>query len=401
MLAEIPLFRKQQTENFIRMLDLSFRGPLFAPRVIVIFGPVGCGKTTLVKAVCQAKGIEIVAFSPDEQWDLPDDSESESLSIGALKTFIDRAQLVTDPRIRRIILLDDLSIDNHDRRQFIEILDRYGVSAGGHFPLVWIPEADCTSVKPTNCLVFNFPPTSQSVLKRVIGRVSNGEGLALTSDQIGELIADNPGDVRLVVNQLQFSRSFVTGNYAALTFFQAVGEVLYNKQRLSAEDILIQSHCSARTIMRALFENGPDFVTDVNDFAEIADCASEADVLMSAAWQLPELGDLAATTVMRGFVVSNSHRRPNLFWSLRRATMSRLKERAIQHAPFLCWPDRALTPEAMDRELFFRDTDVVDDPAPLSDLLSSRLAQLTRAREMDEEKEVLNEDPIEDWDDDE
>ena len=357
-LEDIPLWRKSQRDNFISMLDQAFVGPPWHPRIGVIEGPVGCGKTTLVKTVCRAKQIELVQFLPDEEYDKPLEDEfeqrqwRESPFISALIVFLERAQLVTKPGVRKLVLIDDVDISPEDRRQFIDVLDGYGSDSRRLFPLFWIPGPNDFRDRPHTCVTFNFPAASHSVLKRVVNRVSKGEGFSLTSEQFEEIIAGNPGDVRLAVNQLQLSRNFSTGGYQLLTFFQAVGEVLYNKQKRSAEDILMLSHCSPRMMVSALYENALDFFGDVEEYGDAADYFSEADMFMKDSWQSNDMGELAATTAMRGVMVANEHRVADLFRSLRQSKKSRLRIVPAEDSPFLCYPSRGMTAEQMDFVLF-------------------------------------------------
>lgn len=405
-LDEIPLFRKAQLENFMRMFDNAFVGPPWHPRIGMVVGPVGCGKTTLVKAVCAARNVEIVQFSPDDDYDKPMKGDDDPMDYGddspvlnALRVFLERAQLVTVPGKQQLVLIDDFPVDRSERRRFIEILEDYGSDRRHLFPLFWIADPDGAAQKPQNCVVFNFPAASISVLKRVVKRVCSAEGIRLSNEQIEDVLAGNPGDVRLAVNQLQLTRDFSTGTYTNLSFFQAIGEVLYDKQKRSAEDILILSHCSPRMMITALYENALDYYEDIDDYAAAAEYFSEADVLMSESWQYPHLGMVAATTAMRGIMESNRHRVPNAFVSLRQAKMYRLKSaKQDPDSPYECWPSCEMKPEHMDF-LLFSDKDRLEyirksgsgkHSMPTNDKL------IVTDQELVESMEILNEDPIED-----
>lgn len=353
-LSDIPLYKKAQTTTFLSRISDVFAGYPQHPRVIAVTGPVGCGKTTLVRTVCDYRRIEIVQFSPDEDYAEyvgPRDSAYARLQLSA---FLERSQLVSIPERSRVLLIDDYVVEDDFRAEFLRLIEGYSTDRRRLFPLIWVQDAVNSSMAPSNCFMFNFPAASPTVLKRVIGRVAKGEGLRLTKEQIQELLSDNPGDVRLAVNTLQFARSFVPGKYDALTFFQAVGEVLYIKKKRTPEKILSVSHCSPRAMVNSLFENALDFYMSVEEYGAAAGLFSEADVFMRAAWQVPELDVLAATTVMRGIMETNMHRVPSYFSSLRSSKNSRLRSNGscTPDDPFKCWPHQKMSSEQMDYALF-------------------------------------------------
>lgn len=402
-LDDVPMFRKTQIENFIRIFDNAFVGPPWHPRLGMVVGPVGCGKTTLIKAVCKAKDIEIVQFSPDDDYDKPMNGDDDPIDYGndspllnALKVFLERAQLVTVPGMKQLVLIDDFSVDRCERRRFIQILEDYGTDRRRLFPLFWITDPDGAIQKPQNCVVFNFPAASITVLKRVVKRVCNSEGIKLTNEQLDEVLAGNPGDVRLAINQLQLSRNFSTGSYTNLSFFQAIGEVIYNKQKRSSEDILVLSHCPPRMMITALYENALEYFEDIDDYAQAADYLSEADVLMSESWQQPSLGIVAATTAMRGIMSTNRHRTPNAFVSLRPSKMYRL--RSVKRDPeseYECWPSKDMKPEHMDFRLF-HDQEQMEYVSSRYDnrMLISNDKLIVTDQELAEAMEILEDDPI-------
>ncbi|OHS94175.1 hypothetical protein TRFO_39595 [Tritrichomonas foetus] len=321
----IPLFKKAQIEKFETLLNSCMHRLPGSPKVIVITGPVGCGKTTLVRVLCNEKKISILDFSPDDGYAAKDRPDDESAFISKLGLFLERSQLVTNPSARQILLIDDLTINSEDTNKFFEMIERYNSDNRPLFPLIWVADQNDTRKKINNCYYFNFPAASNSVLKRVINRVAKGQHISLDKSQIESLLAENPGDVRLAVNMLQFARTFVTGKYDNLSYFQAIGEILYQKNKRSSEDILRISHCSPQLMINGLFENYPDFFNNVSDNADAADSLSVADTFMEVAWMVPELADVAATTAMRGVLTANTERVPNTFFDMRPGYKSRLK----------------------------------------------------------------------------
>ena len=228
-LNDIPLYKKSQTTNFMTRLKDAFQGYPYYPRVIIISGPVGCGKSTLVQAVCNYNHYQIISFSPDDDY-----YQTEEDSIGApqvpifvkqFEAFLEHSQLVTSPNNLHVLLIDNIVVEDDSKKYFVNLIEKYSTDKRRLFPLIWIVDSSNSSISPNNCMTFNYPAASHSVLKRVLLRVSRSEGIKLTNQQIEDMLCDNPGDVRLAVNTLQFSRTFTTGQYDSLTFFQAVGEV--------------------------------------------------------------------------------------------------------------------------------------------------------------------------------
>lgn len=352
---EIPLFRTTQIEKFEAIVRSAFARPTQGKRIILVTGPVGCGKSTVVKTICTLMNIEIVQFNPDDFVERKKGQpRTESIFLSNLKLFLERSQLVINTYHRRILLLDDLAIERkEDYPHVIRILTEYNNNPQHKFPLIWIPE-DCDLVsKPSPCIVFNIPSASATVLKRILNRVSTGEGFKLSKEQIDALISDNSGDIRLAVNNLQFSRDFTPGKLEYLSYFQAIGEVLYNKKKRSAEDLLKQSHVTPSRMISALYENYQPFYTVIEEQCEAAYYFSEADEFMAMNWCNPELGELGATIAMRGIITTNNHPANLAFWSFKPATHSHLKyPRIPPDEPFKCWPRSNQSIIQMENELF-------------------------------------------------
>lgn len=94
---DIPLYKLSQVEKFENLLNNCLTLLQHCPKVIVITGPVGCGKTTLVNVICREKHIQIINFTPDDDYLLPEyatpaNGVSESTFIAKLKLFLEKCQ---------------------------------------------------------------------------------------------------------------------------------------------------------------------------------------------------------------------------------------------------------------------------------------------------------------------
>ena len=417
---EIPLFKKSQIEKFENLINNCILRKQGTPKVIIVSGPVGCGKTTLVRVICNEKNIQIVNFSPDEGIvDKSLMSENESFFLAKLKIFVEKSQLVTNPLTQQILLLDNIQLANDDKNGFFEIIENYNADRRRLFPLVWIADLNDMRRKIPNCYYFNFPPASNSVLKRVINNVAKNEHLKLTKSQIDDLLAENPGDVRLAVNTLQFARNFPSGKYDYLSYFQAIGEILYQKNKRSSEEILRISQCSPQTMIHGLYENCLDFFSDIEDYAQAIDSITIADVFSESAWLDQNLSELSATTAMRGVLTSNNNRRQNIFYEYRPGFKSHLKNvqksdlynlesvientreelmgnnQNIQDHHFECWPVQMLRYDAnfMDSYLFSSNAKV-EKSAIIPKI--NLIAKYIHEQELCEAMKILTIDPIED-----
>ena len=441
---QIPLYTQNQVEKFEKQLDLCFNQYPGSPKVLIITGPVGCGKTTLVKFICKEKNITIKEFCPDEE-ELPFYNQTSSLFNVKLLFFLERSQShqLTHRRSLQLLLIDDFSINQSDKSKFIEILTQYNSSQKHLLPLIWIADENDVFQKIPNCYYFSYPAASKTVLTKVLKNIIQCEGLQNAKININEIIDQNPGDVRLAVNSLQFlySHKFLkdapisaTGKSQNLSYFQALGEILYQKNRLTSEDILKLSHCSPTMMINGLFNNVLDFFVDMSEYASAAEEFSLSDTMLQASWLSPGLEEIATTNVMRSILTSMTIHQKYDFRKMRAGYQSHLKNFAqksdlyhdevqiidlynirqtqflddddddfVNEKGFSCWPSQysgpQTTSEMMDEVLFNKGTFRYNHQTYEQQLYESRKKDRLAAQ-LVEQKELLEYDPIEVVDDD-
>jgi len=406
---------KKKPNDFFNVIGLTFRNNNSSNRLILVTGPYGSGKSTLVKCCCSIKNIDIIEFCPDDDTygvSIPDRKEKkanfsyrDSVLVPSLALFLSRAQLVSigpnQSHRKQILLLDNFEVPFGYFHEFLGVLREYNMSYGFKYPVIWI--VDPTQEKyATDSYLGSFyriqlnkvPP---SVFKRVLKRIGEHEGISLKNDLIESLIADNVGDIRSLVNNFQFARDFNCGNYESLSFFQAVGEVLYKKKKRSEEDILSISHVNPIRFMNVLFENYLDFYTNLDEISISAEHFSMADTMVNIGWNDADLVEHGVTMSMRSVICHNVHSAPSTFHSLKQGYKSVVTIIESPNEPLLCWPTECIymKPKDLESRVFSKDTSSYQYIKNKFNIPSKTIAT---DYEIEEEGKILDDDPIEDVD---
>lgn len=352
-------------------------------KFLLLTGPPGCGKTTMLHTVCKSCGYKI------QEWitplDRPND-EFESLSRfdynkSAAKLFEEylfkssryNSCLGTNPTKKLILVKDFPNVMFHNPSTFHEILEN--LTDKSMTPIVFVSsdESLCKKLFPTTlktqCNVQTLalnPITDQrmfKVLKQLIlQEVKKDRNISMMSDDaLAEICSACQGDFRSAISKLFFlainssslcfSKAPVTAKHRLkpasqvsessqkikdkkLDFFHGLGRVLYPKRIESnaglkfvhsAEAIVENFESEPGGFLSQLHENYPSRIGNIDDLSKAAGRLATSDILRSR-WQDREVfNHYSLAVAVRGLMVTNRTPQKAKFEAFRKSHTSRME----------------------------------------------------------------------------
>ncbi|MCD6301362.1 MAG: replication factor C large subunit [Staphylothermus sp.] len=281
-------------KQFIQWLESWLKGkPL--KKVALLYGPAGCGKTSLVEAAANEYKLEVVEMNASD-FRRKQDIERIAKVAATMRSLFARG---------KIILLDEVDgiSGTADRGAIDAILHLLEIT---RYPVVMTANDPWDQkLKPLRdaSLMIAFKRLSERDVILVLKRICQAERLECEENALKEIAKRSEGDLRSAINDLQaiaegYGRVTITlvrelsaYRYREYAPFEALQKLFNAKYIWQAKAAVTQTNIDYETMMIWINEHIPTYYEDPEELARAFDALSRADVYMgrirkSGSWDL-------------------------------------------------------------------------------------------------------------------
>lgn len=170
---------------------IHFSYTTYKQRYIVIHGPPGVGKTTIVSLLCKQLNIPLHAFNAS------DDRNTD---------FIENIKPLIQARRKCVILMDEF---DGLMTKAITLFLKYATKSANPIICIcndWFGDESLATMrsKTTKETVFEFKRLSTDEIKSYLRQICNKENKLISEPQLTKIVLTSAGDLRNAINQLSF-----------------------------------------------------------------------------------------------------------------------------------------------------------------------------------------------------
>lgn len=285
-----------QEEAKTKVLEWLNKWPNVAKKALLLYGPPGCGKTSLIEAIANEYGYELIEMNAS---DFRRKTDIERI---ALKASTSQSLFGFN---RKIVLLDEVDgISSKEDEGALEAINELIERASA--PIIMTANNPWDqNLKPLRNLaeLVQFKKLTKSDMRAALMRICRAEGILCEEDAINYIVERSEGDLRAAINDLQSlgeGFSEITLERAKLLLrprdkekdpFETLRSIFSANYSWQAKSVINQSQLDYEQLKLWLEENIPIQYTDLEDLKRAYESLSRADlyigrIVSSGDWDL-------------------------------------------------------------------------------------------------------------------
>ena len=305
-------------KQFIEWILSWIRGKPTA-KAALLYGPAGCGKTSLVEAVAREYGFEIIEMNAS---DFRRREDIERIAkIAATQSSLFGAR-------KKIILLDEVDGISGiaDRGALDAILEL--INTTRHPVVMTANDPWDQKLRPLreNSLLIAFNRLPKRAVIEALRRICAAEKLKCDDDALSYIADKSEGDLRSAINDLEsiargyghvtyeLAKSLVRSRDREYNPFETLRSLFMSKYAWQARSAITHSNLDFDTLIEWINENLPYQLSDKEDLWRAYEALSKADIYMGRIIKSGDWDLLSYVLDMSGAGVALSRKKSKFKW---------------------------------------------------------------------------------------
>jgi len=272
-----------------------FEGKVPDKKAVLLYGPAGCGKTSLVEAIANEYNLELIELNAS-------DTRSKEGLERVVKTTISLRSLT---KRGKLILLDEVD-GISPREEYGAVETIVDLISKTMYPIVLTANDPWSQhLKPIRdvSILIQFKRLTEAQVVQGLRRICQAEGIRCDDDSLRELAKRSEGDMRSAINDLQaigetYGRVTLDLVKAMATYrdrefapFEALHRLFNADYIFKAKLAISQINIDYDTFIDWINEHIPTYYENLEEIARAYDALSRADVyrgriIKSGSWDL-------------------------------------------------------------------------------------------------------------------